>query len=73
MAHDTDHWTTWQQEQYGTTHRPLVGGWSTIFLLVIVLVIALSAFADHDPAKPYRGPAPCARNWPPTCQEHPGR
>lgn len=73
----SERWTTWQAEQAGTNKLP--GIWSVFLVLGVLAALALALVAG--PTATAEGgdrwtrpttPPPCARHWPPTCEESAG-
>ena len=68
-----DRWSTWQAEYAGTSSGPTVAQVLSLFAavaLILGLVLGMAPATDSggQPTRPTT-PPPCARHWPPTCQE----
>jgi hypothetical protein len=64
----------WAAEQAGTNHGPTIGQVLTMFGAIALLLLALvwsPTFATDRGRQPTRPttPPPCARHWPPSCEE----
>jgi hypothetical protein len=62
----------WAREMSPHHHGPTGAGVLRLAVLVVLVVLVLQAMATTDsggqPTRPTT-PPPCARHWPPTCQE----